>query len=99
MKMNEFKPPQKGKGIYIFLNLLLIGFLYYCIAFRGVVTEWTAFACSGFFLFNGFWSLDRRLFSWLHREDTSISAFRHGYLVFLVVGALFLGLGITAVIL
>lgn len=60
--MAEFQPPEKGRGVYIALNIALLAFLYYCIAFHGVLTAWSAFAAGGFFLFNGAWSVNRRLF-------------------------------------
>ena len=97
--MAEFQPPEKGRGVYIALNIALLAFLYYCIAFHGVLTAWSEFAAGGFFLFNGAWSVNRRLFSWLHREDpTSGSFLRHGWIVFLAVGAGMVAAGICALI-
>lgn len=98
--MAEFQPPEKGKGIYLFCNIALLGFLYFCIAFRGVLTAWTAFSAAGFFLFNGFWSINKRLFSWLHREDPAGGGFlQRGWILFLALGGVLLGTGILALFL
>ncbi len=91
--------PRRGKGLYVAINLALLGFLYYCIAFRRVVSVWTAFAAAAFFLFNGAWSANRSLYSWLHRDDTTGAGFLHGaWVFFLAVGGVLLAAGIAGLV-
>lgn len=91
----KWQPPQKGRRLYIFLNFLLLAATYAGIAFKGVLSSWTAFAAGAFFLMNGLWSAEKRLFSWLHREDPSQSMFRWLWIAFLALGTLLIAAGIV----
>ena len=91
----KWQPPQKGRRFYIFLNFLLLAAVYAGIAFKGVLSPWTAYAAGGFFLFDGLWSADRRLFSWIHREDPAQLMFRWLWILFLALGALLIAAGIV----
>ena len=91
----KWQPPQKGRRLYIFLNFLLLAAVYACVAFKGVRSFWMAGAAGAFFFVNGLWSADKRLFSWLHREDPSQSMFRWLWIAFLALGTLLIAAGIV----
>lgn len=97
MKDYKFISPKKNRAIYIIINtfivtsIILIKFIYEEILYVSI-------PIAAMFLFNGLWSINRKWYSFIHRDDKSYYN-KDVWLIFIILGILFSTLLLIYVIL
>lgn len=84
MKNYQFIAPKKNRTLYIIINILIFA----TIIFTRLMYEElfiVAIPISVFFLFNGLWSINRKWYSFIHRDDKSYSK-RYAWFIFMIPG-------------
>jgi len=87
--MKKFIPPKNHKVIYMTINAtILIAFLTLLIVYGNNIVI-MGLSMGTFFLFNGIWSLNKKNYSLIHRDDKSYSI-QYVWIMALIVGILLL---------
>ena len=92
MQGYKFMPPIKFKTLYLIINILIIISLIIGMIFFDGLIEKSIPLCI-FCLFNGFWSLNRKWYSFFHRNNKEYSNVGV-WLIFIIIGTLLLVLDV-----
>jgi len=86
MKNYNFIGPKKNKGIYIFINTIIIVFnILILILYKDLIN--LAISIAVLFLFNGLWSINRKWYSFIHRDNKSYYCM-YAWLMAIIIGIL-----------
>jgi hypothetical protein len=86
VKDYKFISPKKNRAIYIIINTLIVASI---ILIRFIYEEilYVAIPITAMFLFNGLWSINRKWYSFIHRDDESYYN-KYVWLIFMILGIL-----------
>lgn len=86
MKKNVFNCPSKFKLIYLVINILLIiSIIIVTICLKEII--FIAIPVSIFLLYNGLWSINKKWFSWIHRDNEAYYI-KWVWIMFIILGGL-----------
>ncbi len=92
--MYQFRPPIKNRFVYIIVNGMIIITFFTLRMVGGNDAIMLGLSLGTFFLFNGVWSMNRKNFSLIHRDDKN-SNLAYGWIIAVILGALLVILCLT----
>ena len=86
MKKDVFNCPSKFTLIYLVINILLIiSIIIVKICLKEII--FIAIPVSIFLLYNGLWSINKKWFSWIHRDNETYYI-KWTWIMFIILGGL-----------